>query len=197
MLSRKRKSDFGGFTFVELIVAVSVIATLAVVGIAYGNNYKSEHNNAVRLSDVQTLVLAADSYFQAKGDYPEPTGNRIYFDSLGAYSHSATGSYGVSSSATSDLFGSEFLADVPRDPDTGNAYGYGKRRDGTAGYDIAAVDRRHDGYYAYVRGKYDASSLSSLVREYNGPGFVEDGKSGRLPYNPTESKITAKISTYG
>ncbi len=82
MRSRERKTDLGGFTFVELVVAISVVATLAVVGIAYGNSYKSEHNNAVRLSDVQTVVLAADSYFQAKGDYPEPTGNRVYFDSL-------------------------------------------------------------------------------------------------------------------
>lgn len=197
MSSRLRKNGrIGGFTLVEMIVAVSVIATVAVVGVVYGNGYKASQYNAKRLSDVDTLKVAADGYYRSKGDYPEPTGNRIYFDSNGAYAHSATGSYGVSSTATTDLFGAEFLAEVPNDPDTGNAYGYGKRKDGVAGYDFAAVDRRADGYYAYVRGTYDASSLTSLVREYNGPGFVEDGKADRLPYNPFEKKITAKIASY-
>lgn len=197
MSPRLRKNDrIGGFTLVELIVAVSVIATVAVVGVVYGNGYKTSQYNAKRLSDIDTLKVAADGYYRSKGDYPEPTGNRIYFDSNGAYAHSATGSYGVSSTATTDLFGAEFLAEVPNDPDTGNAYGYGKRKDGVAGYDFAAVDRRSDAYYAYVRGTYDATSLSSLIREYNGPGFVEDGKTDRLPYNPYEKKITAKIASY-
>lgn len=195
-MSPRSRTVRGGFTLVELLVAISVVATVAVVGIAYGNGYRTSQNNVARLSDVDTLRLAADSYFRAKGDYPEPTGNRIFYDTNGSYAHSSTGAYGVSSTATSDLFGAEFLADVPTDPDTGNAYGYGKRKDGTAGYDFAAVDRRTDSYYAYVRGTYDGSALSSLVREYNGPGFVEDGKTDRLPYNPLEKKITAKIASY-
>ncbi|MDQ1344172.1 MAG: hypothetical protein QG650_892 [Patescibacteria group bacterium] len=197
MFPRLRKNDrIGGFTLVELIVVISIVATLAVVGVAYGNGYKVSQYNTKRLSDIDTLKIAAESYFRANGDYPEPTGNRIYFDTNGYYAHSATGSYGVSSAVTSDLFGAEFLADVPNDPDTGNAYGYGKRKDGVAGYDFAAVDRQSDGYHAYVRGTYDASALTSLVREYNGPGFVEDGNTDRLPYNPYERKITAKISSY-
>lgn len=97
MASHLRKnSRIGGFTFVELIVVVSVIATIAVIGMVYGSGYKASTNNAERLSDVDTLKLAADSYFRAKGDYPEPTGNRVYFDSNGSYEHSATGAYGVS-----------------------------------------------------------------------------------------------------
>ncbi|MFB0964557.1 MAG: type II secretion system protein [Patescibacteria group bacterium] len=192
----RTKARYGGFTLVELIVTVSVIATIAVLGVVYGNGYKASSNNAERLSDVDTLKLAAESYSRAKGDYPEPTGNRIYFDSNGAYEHSATGSYGVSGTATSDLFGSEFLAEVPKDPETGNFYGYGKRKDGVAAYDFATVDRRTDGYYAHVRGNYDGSALPSLVREYNGPGFVEDGKTSRLPYNPYEMKVTAKVASF-
>lgn len=35
-----------------------------------------------------------------------------------------------------------------------------------------------------------------MVREYNGPNFVEDGKSDRLPYNPFENKIVAKVASY-
>ncbi len=197
MRSQLRKNArIGGFTLVELIVTISVIATIAVLGIVYGNGYKASSNNTERLSDVDTLKLAADSYFRAKGDYPEPTGNRIYFDSNGSYEHSATGSYGVSGTATSDLFGAEFLAEVPKDPETGNFYGYGKRKDGVAAYDFATIDRRADGYFAHVRGNYDGSALPSLVREYNGPNFVEDGKTTHLPYNPFEMKVTAKIASY-
>lgn len=85
---------------------------------------------------------------------------------------------------------------MPKDPETGNHYGYGKRKDGVAAYDFATVDRRADGYFAHVRGTYDGSALPSLVREYNGPNFVEDGKTEHLPYNPAENKITAKIAAY-
>lgn len=35
-----------------------------------------------------------------------------------------------------------------------------------------------------------------MVREYNGPNFVEDGKTAHLPYNPFEMKVTAKIASY-
>lgn len=94
------------------------------------------------------------------------------------------------------MFGAEFLAQVPRDPETGNHYGYGKRKDGVAAYDFASVDRRLGGFYAYVRGNYDGTALPSLVREYNGPNFVVDGKTDRLPYNPYENKIVAKIASY-
>lgn len=97
MVSRLRESARkGGFTFVELMVAVSVVATIAVVGMVYANGYKTTSANAERLSHVETLALAADSYFRANGDYPEPTGNRIHFDSEGNYEHSSTGAYGVS-----------------------------------------------------------------------------------------------------
>lgn len=184
------------FTLVELLVAVSIVATLAVVAVAYGNTYKESQYNERRLADVGTLETAADSYFAAKNEYPEPTANRIYYDQNGAYAHSATGAYGVSSIATSDLFGSDFLPNLPLDPATDSPYAYGKRKDGTAGYDFAGVDRRGDGYYAYVRGSYDASSLPSLVREYNGPSFVEDGKTDHLPYNPFERKMSGKIASW-
>jgi prepilin-type N-terminal cleavage/methylation domain-containing protein len=130
------------FTLVELLVAVSIVATLAVVAVAYGNTYKESQYNERRLADVGTLETAADSYFAAKNEYPEPTANRIYYDQNGAYAHSATGAYGVSSVATSDLFGSDFLPNLPLDPATDSPYAYGKRKDGTAGYDFAGVDRR-------------------------------------------------------
>lgn len=186
----------GGFTLVELLIAASIAGTVAVVGVSYGNGFKNSQNNAQRLTDVDVLSRAAESHFLAKGDYPEPTGNRVYFDSKGAYAHSEKGAFGVSSSATSDLFGADFLADVPTDPDTGNAYGYGKRKDGVAGYDFASVDRRGSAFYAHVRGNSDGAALSSLVREYSGPGFVEDGSADRLPYDPYDTKITARITSY-
>ena len=56
------------------------------------------------------------------------------------------------------------------------------------------MDRRGDSYVAYVRGTYDASSLPSLVREHNGPGFVEDGSSDRLPYDPRSAAVTGRIA---
>lgn len=56
----------------------------------YANSYKSASANAERLSDIETLALAAESYYRAKGDYPEPTGNRILFDADGNYEHSSS-----------------------------------------------------------------------------------------------------------
>ncbi len=162
---------------------------------AYGNSYREVQHNSKRLSDVSVVKAAADGYYAAKGEYPEPTGNRIYYDRSGSYAHSATGAYGVSSQVTDDLFGAEFLSQTPVDPQTGAPYGYGKRKDGTPGCDIASVDRRDDKFYAYVRGTYDASALPSLIREYSGPYFVEHGGE-RLPYNPYERLVTGKIASW-
>ena len=144
-------TKIGGFTLVEILVVISIVATLAVLGIAYGNSYRESQYNSRRLMDIGTIKSSADSYFASKNDYPEPTANRIYYDKSGAYSHSMTGAYGVSSSVTDDLFGAEFLSKTPTDPDTNAPYGYGKRKDGTAAYDLATVDRRDDKFLAYVR----------------------------------------------
>lgn len=56
----------------------------------YANSYKSTSANAERISNIETLALAAESYYRARGDYPEPTGNRIHFDAEGNYRHSSS-----------------------------------------------------------------------------------------------------------
>ena len=56
---------------------------------------------------------------------PSPTANRAYYSSNGAYTHSASGAFGVTSSLSEDILGKYALSEHPRDPETGVYYRYG------------------------------------------------------------------------
>ena len=190
--SRKR-----AFSLIELLAALSVVMALAVVAFAYGNSYKDNANNSKRLADIDALQNVADTYFRAKSTYPTPKANAIPYDKDGRYAHDNP--YGYSSFVTDELFGTEFLREVPRDPANNAYYAYGKQNPGkespTGSYDFATVDLHEGTYYAYVRGNYDASRLVSLIRAYNSPEFVQNGTDKYLPYDPNAMKLTGRITS--
>jgi len=47
-----------------------------------------------------------------------------------------------------------------------------------------------------LRGNYDGTKLISLIKEYNGPNFVNDGTIDYLPYNPEELKVTGHVISW-
>ena len=49
---------------------------------------------------------------------PSPTANRAYYSPNGAYTHSASGAFGVTSSLSEDILGKYALSEHPRDPET-------------------------------------------------------------------------------
>ena len=62
MLRLRRSQHHQGFTVVELIVAIAVIAVLATIVIITYGNYQQRTRDNVRKSNVQTIASAVKSY---------------------------------------------------------------------------------------------------------------------------------------
>ncbi len=153
-----------GFSLVEILVAVSIIATLSIVAYVSTQGIQSNRYNSKRVADVVALTNALETHLVQTKTLPEPTANRQYYSSGGSYSHSATGAFGVSSSFSEDILGKYALTNHPRDPDTGSYYIYGKSFESTSHYEIAAVLKPNGVPTAYVRGNYEGNELPSLVK---------------------------------
>jgi len=76
LASRQRRSRktmpnlVSGFTIIELLVVISVIALLSSVIFASLNNARSKARDARRMSDIKQIQLALELYFDVNGVYP-------------------------------------------------------------------------------------------------------------------------------
>lgn len=60
-----------GFTLIELMVVISIIAFLAVIGIASFTNAQKQARNSRRQADVESIATALESNFNSiSGKYP-------------------------------------------------------------------------------------------------------------------------------
>ncbi len=180
------------FSLVELLVVISIIATLSIVAYVGFGEYSTSEKNSKRTADITALGGAVNTYVLEKKTLPEPTANRGYFDENGGYRHSNSGAYGVSSFLSEDILGTYALASHPRDPDTQSYYAYGRSYRTPLMYDLASVIRGNTPI-AYLRGTSDGVLLPSLVKGYNTTTFVQDGDTSTLPYHPSQRVMTAYI----
>lgn len=67
-----------GFTLIELVVVVSILAILSGVLVPRVTNHMKAARDARRLADIKTVRTAIEQYFQDKGSYPAPNGNSSY-----------------------------------------------------------------------------------------------------------------------
>lgn len=182
-----------GFTIIELLVVLSVIATLSIVAYASTQVIQTNRYNTKRIADVATLSNAMEAQYMQTKTVPDPTANRQYYDQFGGYQHSASGAYGVTSLFSEDILGKSALAYHPRDPDTDSYYAFGKLLQYSPEYQIGAVLRVDGVPTAYIRGTYTHTELNSLIRGYNTNTFAIDGGTTSLPYNPYKKEVTAYI----
>lgn len=70
MTGKNISYDRGGFTFVELMIAVAIIGILTTIVIASLQAARAKSRDARRLSEIKQLSVAADAYFQDKFEYP-------------------------------------------------------------------------------------------------------------------------------
>lgn len=68
LLETKRKKN--GFTFIELLVSVSIIMVLMTIGIVAYNNVGKSSRDAKRKSDIETVKQAMALYRSDVGSYP-------------------------------------------------------------------------------------------------------------------------------
>ena len=59
-----------GFTLIELLVVIAIIALLSSVVLASLGSAKTKGRDTKRLTDVKTLQLTLEMYYDANGEYP-------------------------------------------------------------------------------------------------------------------------------
>lgn len=185
------------FSLVEIVIVITIIALLAVIGLTANNNYQSSVNNAKVSADILTIDNAILAYEQANGQLPAPTGNVNYFKQDATYAHSGSAEiFGVHGFITEDTVAKQYLDILPLDPKTNQYYAYGKTKDSNE-YEIAGINWIDESPVAFVKGNYSAEvGPFNLIREYNGPNFIENGSQTNFPYNPEERVLIAKIDDF-
>ena len=111
---QKNKS---GFTIVELLVVIVVIAILATVMYISYNGIQARTRDDRRLTDVANIEKAMELYYSDNGSYPVPTGATGSTINGGWYS-SGDSSWNMLSGL---LVGSDAINAVPVDPINTNA----------------------------------------------------------------------------
>jgi len=79
---RSHKPAIAGFTLLELLVVVTIIAILAGIGLSNYTRSLSRGRDAKRRADLKSIQSALEQYYQLKGSvYPsDGAGNLLYTD---------------------------------------------------------------------------------------------------------------------
>lgn len=103
-MKRKNKN---GFTLVELLISMSIIAVLAVVLTASFSNAQKNGRDQRRIADLKAIQNAAEQMVLLSGTYPTTSG------------------WYLATSPAWSVAGQVVLAKVPGDPKGGNYVNYG------------------------------------------------------------------------
>lgn len=182
------------FSFVEIIITISIITLLAVIWISANQGYKDNMNNTKIISDVKTINNALEAYVQENTSLPMPWGNTNSFKIDTSYSHSYKDpdTFWVYGSITEDTLPNKYLNVLPLDPRTNSYYSYWKTGENVDSlianqFELASVQNIEWEYQAFVTWNYTAEAWPyNLIREYNGSSFVYNKSKTNLPYNPEE-----------
>lgn len=96
-----------GYTLIELVVAMTIIALLFTVGVVSYTKANERSRNAKRKNDIEQIRSALEMYRVDKGSYPD-------------LACSAPCSTWSSASALSSLLIPDFMPSIPADPGTGD-----------------------------------------------------------------------------
>ena len=183
-----------GFSLVELLVVIAIMAVLTTAGyfamnlITGGDFYTSRIK-----AELETTSYALTQYLKNEEKLPNPVQRVNYFTRGGRYSHSASGAYIVQGFITDGVIPTNYQQFLPRDARTNNYYVYSKTLDNKY-FQIAGVIFENNQKKSYVIGNYPKNMpLISIIPEYNGPEFVENGSLEHFPYNPDVFAISATI----
>lgn len=109
-----RSRAMRGFTLIELVVVISILAILAGALIPRVTNRMAQSRDMRRLSDLQAVKAAVDQYYIDKGAYPVAKTNA----SFGGWDVSQDGDF------IPILVQSGYLQDMPKDPLNDATYQY-------------------------------------------------------------------------
>lgn len=103
-----------GFTLIELVVVISILAILAGALIPRVTNRMAQSRDARRLADVRAVKNAVDQYYIDKGYYPAALQNAAY----GGWDVSQDGDF------IPTLISEGYLQSIPKDPINDDTYQY-------------------------------------------------------------------------
>jgi general secretion pathway protein G len=118
-----------GFTIVELLVVIVVIAVLAAITIVAYNGIQARARDSQRDQDIKTVAKALELYYIDNGQYPAIAPNGSTGAGLGNYWATTTdGSWSVLASALAPKYLSKLpeepIKQLNADPRYGTALGY-------------------------------------------------------------------------
>lgn len=187
-----------GFSFVEIIITIAIVALLAVIWYTSKSSYDNNINNTKVISDMKTIDNALNSYYVNLWELPMPDGNTNFYwvDRTYIHSYDDLATYWVHGFITQDTLPKQYIDIIPLDPRTNSYYAYWRTKD-SAEYEISWIQVINEKSVAQVTWIYSAEDSNNsqrwLIREYNGPNFVLDWSSTNLPYNPEELILVAKF----
>ena len=160
-----------GFSLVELLVVITIIAILSVVAYTAIGGQTIKARDSKRQQDMSTIQSAMELYFVEFSRYPGSLEN------------------GEATLAAGWKIPKKYLSEIPTDPG-GDDYIYALS--GTTAYQIASTledDGDPVNFVARVVGNSDTDLINPGV-QWNGAAFVACGDviddTNCLPYNPTD-----------
>ena len=181
------------FSFVELIISISIVVLLSVIAYTAYNSNNQKTNNSKTLASITTIKNALSNYLEEKSSLPDPNWNKNYFKQDSSYAHHTwDNAFWVYGSVTQKTLPKKYLDTTPLDPVSNHYFSYWKTLDNKY-FEIAWVLRQNDKAQTKLDWTYPGEYWPiSLIREYNWPHFLVDDSQTHLPYNPNEHKLIAK-----
>jgi prepilin-type N-terminal cleavage/methylation domain-containing protein len=121
----KNKKNKKGFTLVELLTVISIIALLSSVVYSSLQSAKAKARDAVRIAGIKEIQTALELYYQDHGEYPGTNSGQYYFSLSYDTANEPTLGCGYYISWSSPPFGAwcglevallPYLKTLPRDP---------------------------------------------------------------------------------
>lgn len=166
-----------GFTIVELLVVIVVIAILAAIGTMAFSGVQERARNAQRAADVNTITKALEAYYVTEGHYPDAVGSTL----LNAHwSTTADASW----SKLRDALVPVYISELPTEPIATTGIDF---RNNTAGYGYAYYANNGGSYCGVARGQ-----MYVLVYRLEGAQkhtFVGDCPSSPLSYAASTYRV--------
>lgn len=159
MLHYKHMRKQAGFTIVELLIVIVVIAILAAITIVAYNGIQQRSRDAIRVSDLKGVQKALELFYIDQGRYPTTPGGATWDDHWTAMQTCLT--TGVSCGFTPSNY-QPVVSKVPNDPqDNPNT-----QSDTDPTYYTGYEGRTNDNYI--LRVKLENSSDSALTNDADG-----------------------------
>lgn len=143
-----------GFTLVELLIVVAVMAIISVVGLTSFTFSLQKSRDTVRKSDLALAAKAIEAWAGDFGQYPEgdATGRMVACDPSNTGTLSAC-DWGKTMVAYPGGGLQLYLAKLPKDPVSGNTYYYAKT---ATGFDLFSIlENTKDALYQADAGAVD------------------------------------------